>query len=62
MNQYGVLVYDSVKELYYSNFLTSSVGSPLQTQSIFPGDNVEGDVLVGNPDSSGRVRKLSSIY
>ena len=53
-DQYGVLVYDSVKELYYSNFLTSSVGSPLQTQSIFPGDNVEGDVLVGNPDSSGR--------
>jgi hypothetical protein len=53
-DQYGVLVYDSVKELYYSNFLTSSVGSPLQTQSLFPGDNIEGNVFVGNPDSSGR--------
>ncbi len=53
-DQYGVLVYDSAKELYYSNFLTSSVGSPLQTQSLFPGDNIEGNVFVGNPDSSGR--------
>ena len=48
------LIYNSIKELYYSNFLTSSVGSPLQTQSLFPGDNEEGDVFIGNPDSSGR--------
>ena len=53
-DQYGVLVYDSAKELYYSNFLTSSAGSPLQTQSSFPGENETGDVFVGNPDSSGR--------
>jgi len=53
-DQYSVLVYDSVKELYYSNFLTSSAGSPLQTQSLFPGDNSSGDVFIGNPDSSGR--------
>ena len=52
--EYRVLVYNSIKELYYSNFLTSSYGSPLQTQSIFPGDNKEGNVFVGNPDSSGR--------
>ena len=30
------LLYNSVKELYYSNFLTSSYGSPVQTQSLFP--------------------------
>ena len=48
------LLYNSVKELYYSNFITSSYGSPVQTQSLFPGENVEGDVFVGNPDSSGR--------
>jgi len=53
-DQYGVLVYDSAKELYYSNFLTSSAGSPLQTQSSFPGENETGDVFVGNPDSAGR--------
>ena len=48
------LIYNSVKELYYSNFLTSSYGSPIQTQSLFPGDNEEGNVFIGNPDSSGR--------
>jgi len=48
------LIYNSIKELYYSNFLTSSYGSPLQTQSLFPGENETGDVFIGNPDSSGR--------
>ena len=50
------LLYNSVKELYYSNFLTSSYGSPVQTQSLFPGENTEGDVFIGNPDSSGRYK------
>jgi hypothetical protein len=53
-DQYQVLIYNSAKELYYSNFLSSSYGSPLQTQSLFPGDNAAGDVFVGSPDSSGR--------
>jgi hypothetical protein len=48
------LMYNSVKELYYSNFLTSSYGSPVQTQSMFPGENEDGNVFVGNSDSSGR--------
>jgi hypothetical protein len=48
------LIYNSIKELYYSNFLTSSYGSPVQTQSLFPGENESGDQFVGNPDSSGR--------
>lgn len=48
------LIYNSAKELYYSNFLSSSYGSPLQTGSIFLGDNAAGNVFVGNPDSSGR--------
>jgi hypothetical protein len=52
--QYQVLIYNSAKELYYSNFLSSSYGSSLQTQSLFPGDNAAGDVFVGSPDSSGR--------
>jgi hypothetical protein len=48
------LLYNSVKELYYSNFTTSSFGSSIQTQSLFPGENVEGDVFVGSPNSVGR--------
>lgn len=52
--EYQVLVYNSIKELYYSNFTTSSYGSPLQTQSLFPGDNTNGDVYVGSNDSVGR--------
>ena len=48
------LIYNSIKELYYSNFVTSSYGSPVQTQSLFPGENEMGDVFVGSPDSSGR--------
>lgn len=48
------LIYNSAKELYYSNFLSSSYGSPVQTQSLLPGEDVEGDVFRGSPDSSGR--------
>lgn len=52
--QYQVLIYNSIKELYYSNFTTSSHGSPLQTQSLFPGENTAGDVFVGSSNSVGR--------
>jgi len=52
--QYQVLIYNSIKELYYSNFLTSSYGSPFQTQSLLPGEDSAGDTFFGNPDSSGR--------
>lgn len=52
--QYQVLIYNSIKELYYSNFTSASYGSPLQTQSLFPGENTAGDVYVGNPDAVGR--------
>jgi hypothetical protein len=52
--EYQVLVYNSVKELYYSNFLTQSYGDIVSTASIFPGANVEGDVLVGPTNSTGR--------
>ena len=52
--EYQVLVYNSVKELYYSNFLTQSYGDVLQVGYIVPGVNSEGNVLVGSPDSTGR--------
>jgi hypothetical protein len=54
--QYQRLVYSSIKELYYSNFLnsTASLGSPVTTASLIPGANSEGDVLVGPTSSAGR--------
>ncbi len=52
--EYQVLVYNSIKELYYSNFLTSETGGNLYTSSIFPGDTPEGDVLIGSSSSQGR--------
>jgi hypothetical protein len=54
--QYQRLVYDSIKHLYYSNFLnsTASLGSPLVTASLVPGSTPAGDVLVGPTSSAGR--------
>jgi hypothetical protein len=54
--QYQRLVYSSIKELYYSNYLnsTASLSSPVTTASLVPGSDVEGDVLVGPTSSAGR--------
>jgi hypothetical protein len=54
--QYQQLVYRSIEELYYSNYLnsSSSYGSPVTTASIFPGNDVAGDVLIGATSSAGR--------
>jgi len=52
--QYQVLVYNSVKELYYSNFLTQSFGDAVQTASLIPGNDEAGNVLVGPTNSTGR--------
>jgi len=54
--QYQRLVYDSVKELYYSNYTNSSIsyGASPSTASLIPGANTEGDVFVGPTGSQGR--------
>ena len=54
--QYQRLVYSSIEQLYYSNYLnsTASYGSPLNTSSLVPGANIAGDVLVGTTSSAGR--------
>jgi hypothetical protein len=54
--QYQRLVYSSIKELYYSNYLnsTASLGSPVTTASLVPGSDIEGNVLVGPTSSAGR--------
>jgi hypothetical protein len=54
--QYQRLIYSSIKELYYSNYLnsTASLGSPVTTASLVPGSDVAGNVLVGPTSSAGR--------
>jgi len=52
--QYQKLVYDSVKQLYYSNFTTSAIGDLPATASLVPGVDVEGDRLTGLKTSRGR--------
>ena len=48
------LVYNSIKQLYYSNYLSSSTGDMPVSSSILPGETPEGDVLRGPSSSTGR--------
>lgn len=53
-SQYQRLIYSSIQELYYSNYLSSSYGDSANIGYIFPGSQPEGDVLVGNNQSTGK--------
>lgn len=53
-SQYQRLVYNSIKELYYSNHLSSTYQDPANTGSIVPGNDEAGNVLVGTTSSAGR--------
>jgi hypothetical protein len=53
-NQYQVLIYNSIKELYYSNFLTASYGDNATTSSILPGADDAGNVINGSSNPTGR--------
>lgn len=50
----GSSVYNSIKELYYSNYLTQSFGDKIQTGSVLLGADAAGNVLLGSADSTGR--------
>ena len=47
-------VYDNIKQLYYSNYLTSSFGDDAITASVLLGSEPSGDVLIGPNGSNGR--------
>jgi hypothetical protein len=49
--QYQSLVYNSVKQLYYTNFLSSSTGDNVAQPVLVPGFNSSGDVLIGEVQS-----------
>lgn len=53
-DQYKVLMYSSIKELYYSNYITSPSGSIPASASLLPGETPEGNVLRGPSTSTGR--------
>lgn len=53
-SEYQRLIYNSAKELYYSNYLSSSYGSPVSVPYIFPGWDATGNVLTGPASSAGR--------
>ena len=52
--EYKRFVHNSIKELYYSNYLSSSYGDPVFTPYIIPGNDPTGNVLVGPTSSAGR--------
>lgn len=58
--EYEVLVYNSIKELYYSNFITRDEGGELYSASLFPGSDFTGDVLIGSSSSQGRYENYLS--
>jgi hypothetical protein len=49
--EYQALIYNSVKQLYYSNYLSSSTGDRVAQPVLFPGSDPSGDVLVGSIES-----------
>jgi hypothetical protein len=46
--QYQRLIYDSIKQLYYSDYLTSPYGDPVSVPILVPGRDTEGDRFVGS--------------
>ena len=45
------LIYNSVKQLYYTNFLSSSTGDNVAQPILVPGFNTSGNVLIGRVES-----------
>jgi len=58
--QYPDLVYHSAKQLYYTNYLSSSRGDLAPTQSIIPGVNRSDDVFTGVGNSPNFENYLQS--
>jgi len=51
-SQYQRLVYNSIKELYYSNYLTCSYGDIANLPILIPGVDEEGDMLIGSSSTT----------
>lgn len=58
--QYQRLVYNSIKELYYSNYQTSTYGDSINRPILIPGRDVEGDRYVGSSNNQAYDNYLQS--
>jgi hypothetical protein len=58
--QYQRLIYDSVKQLYYSDYLTSPYGDPVSRPILVPGRDTEGDRLVGSSSNQAYYNYLQT--
>ena len=58
--EYKVLVYDSIKELYYTNYIGNVLGSTASTASLVPGADPEGNRLVGPTDTTSYYNYLGT--
>ena len=52
--EFKSLIYSSIEQLYYSNFLSSSAGSSVSVPELLPGYTPDGDTLIGSASSAGR--------
>lgn len=58
--EYQRLVYDSIKQLYYSNYQTSVYGDPVSRPILIPGRDTEGDRYVGSSSNQAYDNYLQS--
>ena len=49
--QYQNLIYNSVQQLYFTNYLSSSTGDTVSQPYIFPGSDSSGNVILGDVQS-----------
>ena len=52
--EYKSLIYNSVKQLYYTNYLATSSGDAVSVPYTLPGSDPSGDVLIGLASPAGR--------
>jgi hypothetical protein len=58
--QYQRLIYDSIKQLYYSDYLISPYGDPVSVPILVPGRDTEGDRLVGSSSNQAYYNYLQT--
>ena len=49
--EYQALVYDSIKQLYYTNYLSSTAGDNVAQPILIPGSDSSGNILIGEAQS-----------
>jgi hypothetical protein len=58
--EYQRLIYDSIKQLYYSNYQTSVYGDPVSRPILVPGRDTEGDRYIGSSSNQAYDNYLQS--